>query len=127
MTDHGRNGKKKDVRVKIGRLPSDDVISRESHQTAQGKWGLRFEDLPPETSRRLGIQDENGVIVSAVQPGSPADLAGIRRGDVILEVNQETVDSVKDVKKRIAEAEDKDSLLLLVNRGNGKFFVGLTG
>jgi serine protease Do len=122
-----RNGKKKDVRVKIGRLPSDDLVSKEPHQTAQGKWGLKFEDLSPETARRLGISSQNGVIVSAIQPGSPADRAGIRRGDVILEVNQEPVNSVKDVKKYIAEAGEGNSLLLLVNRGNGKFFVGLTG
>ncbi len=75
----------------------------------------------------FGIKNDKGVIVSAVQPGSPADLAGIRRGDIILEVNQEPVDSTKEVKKQIAEAGEKDSLLLLVNRGNGKFFVGLSG
>ena len=122
-----RNGKKKDIPVKIGRLPSDGVTPEETHQTAQGKWGLMFEDLSPATAGRLGIKNDNGVIVSAVQPGSPADLAGIRRGDIILEVNQKSVESTKDVKKQIAEAGEKDSLLLLVNRGNGKFFVGLSG
>jgi serine protease Do len=122
-----RNGKKKEIPVKIGRLPSDGVIAEETHQTAQGKWGLMFEDLSPDIAGRLGIKNDKGVIISAVQPGSPADLAGIRRGDIILEVNQEPVDSTKDMKKQIAEAGEKDSLLLLVNRGNGKFFVGLSG
>ncbi len=122
-----RSGKKKDIPVKIGRLPSDGVTPEETHQTAQGKWGRMFEDLPPATAGRLGIKNDKGVIVSAVQPGSPADLAGIRRGDIILEVNQEPVDSTNEVKKQIEEAGEKDSLLLLVNRGNGKFFVGLSG
>jgi serine protease Do len=122
-----RNGKKKEISVKIGRLPSDGITPEETPQTAQGKWGLMFEDLSPDIAGRLGIKDDKGVIVSAVQPGSPADLAGIRRGDIILEVNQEPVDSVNDVKKQMAKAGEKDSLLLLVNRGDGKFFVGLSG
>jgi serine protease Do len=122
-----RNGKKKDIRVKVGRLPSDETVLSESHHSEQGKWGFALEDMDRRTAERLGRKDDRGVVVVDVQPGSPAALAGIRRGDIILEVNQEPVDSVRDVKKRIAGSDDKDSLLLLVNRNQGSFFVGLKG
>jgi len=122
-----RNGKKKDIRVQVGRLPSDETIPAESRHSDQGKWGFMLEDVDRATAERLGRRDDSGVVVVGVRPGSPADLAGIRRGDIILEVNQEPVDSVNDVNKQTAEAEDKDSLLLLVNRDRGSFFVSLKG
>ncbi len=121
-----RNGKKKNIRVKVGKLPPDNAMLAESHQSDQGKWGLTVEDMDSRTAERLGRKVDRGAVVVDVQPGSPADLAGIRRGDVILEVNQAPVDSVEDVKKQITGADDKDSLLLLVNRDRGSFFVGLT-
>jgi len=122
-----RNGKKKGIHVKVGKLPSDGATLAESQNSEQGKWGFMLEDMDRMTAERLGRRDDRGVVVVDVQPGSAAALAGIRRGDIILEVNQEPVDSVRDVKKQIAGADDKDSLLLLVNRDQGSFFVGLRG
>jgi len=122
-----RNGKKKDIHVKVGKLPSDGATLAESQNSEQGKWGFMLEDMDRRTADRLGRKDNRGVVVVHVEPGSPAALAGIRRGDIILEVNQEPVESVRDVKKQIAGADDKDTLLLLVNRDQGSFFVGLRG
>jgi S1-C subfamily serine protease len=60
-----------------------------------------------------------------VEPGSPANEAGIRQGDVIVEVDRHSVNSVNDIKEKIDESKDKDNLLLLVQRENGKFYVPL--
>ena len=84
-------------------------------------------NLETGTSDKLGLNHNRGVVVTAVQSGSPADLAGIRKGDIILEVNQSPVESVKEVKQHIAKSEDDNSLLLLVHRNQSNFFVGLTG
>jgi len=54
-----------------------------------------LDNLEPKTADRLGLNYNRGVVVAAVQSGSPADLAGIRKGDIILEVNQTPVESVK--------------------------------
>ncbi len=122
-----RKGEKKDIRIKIGILPSDGAGPNASHHPDQWKWGFTLEELAPAMTERRGLKNDEGVVVSRVQPGSPADLAGIQRGDIILEVNRKAVDSIKDVDKQIRKANDKDSLLLLVNRGKGSFFVGLSG
>lgn len=122
-----RNGKKKDVAVKIGELSSAEGSSESPGHTAQGKWGLMLEDFDSRSTRGSDRTVDHGVLIGGVQPGSPADLAGLRRGDIILEVNQTPVNSVNDVKKRIAGANGEDSLLLLVKRDEGSFFVGLSG
>ena len=111
----------------MGALSSEHLTPDKSNNPEQVKWGLMLDNLKPKTADRLGLKHDCGVVVAGVKSGSPADLAGIRRGDVILEVNQAPVDSVKAVKKHITKAEDNHTLLLLVNRNQRSFFVGLTG
>jgi serine protease Do len=64
-------------------------------------------------------------MVVGVQPDSPAAEAGMQPGDVLLQVNQQPVNSVADVKKAVAQAEEEQPLLLLVQRDRGSFFVAL--
>ena len=64
-------------------------------------------------------------MVVGVQPDSPAADAGLRKGDLIVEVNRQTVNSVAEVKENIKKSTDKDHLLLLVQRQDGKFYVPL--
>ncbi len=76
-------------------------------------------------AKELGLKADHGVVVAGVQPGSPADLAGIHTGDIILQVNRQPANSVKDVTDVIAKADDEETLLLLVKRDRGRFFVAL--
>lgn len=122
-----RDGKKKDLKVKVGRLPSESKEIEKAGLSEQDKWGLMLEDLQPGTVHRFGLDREHGVVVAGVRPGSPADLVGMQRGDIVLEVNQNAVDSVKDVKNQLDKVEDGDSLLLLVNRNRASFFAALKG
>ena len=65
------------------------------------------------------------MVVSAVAPGSSADDAGLRRGDVILEVNREPVKDLGDYRKAIKGAQKGKSVLLLVRRGDNTIFLAL--
>jgi serine protease Do len=81
------------------------------------------QELTPELGQQLGMEGAKGVIVTQVEPGSPADDAGIRRRDVILEVNQRPVASVKDFRAALGSG-DKGALLL-VRRGEAEIFVAV--
>jgi serine protease Do len=76
-------------------------------------------------ARQHGLTDESGVVVVGVQPGSPAERAGVQRGDLIREINRQPVQSTQDVRDAIAKAENQDSLVLLVKRGQGSLFVAM--
>jgi serine protease Do len=120
-----RDGKTQTVPVTVAKLPSDKVAREETSQTGQTQWGLQLQDVTPQMARQLGITDASGVIVAGVQPGSPAERAGVQRGDLIREINRQPVQSMQDVRDAIAKAENQESLVLLVKRGQGSLFVAM--
>ena len=85
-------------------------------------FGLRVQDLGPELAEQLGVAGEKGVVITEVENGSPGAEAGLRRGDVILEVNQKTVANVAEFRGAMSEQE---KALLLVRRGEATLFVAV--
>jgi len=120
-----RNGKEKHLAVVVGELSSDGPHFGKSAEPARGRWGLQLHELTPQLEEKFSLQADQGVAVVGVEPGSAAAEAGIRQGDVIVEVNRRTVASVDEAIEKIKKAEDKDHLLLLVQRQGGKFYVPL--
>ena len=120
-----RDGKKKDLDVTVGKMAADGTKLAEASQSGKAKWGLQLHELTEEIEQKMRLSADKGVVVVGVEPGSPADEAGIRKGDVIVEVNRHSVKSIDDVKEKIKNTKEKDRLLLLVQRQNGKFYVPL--
>jgi serine protease Do len=120
-----RDGKEKQLVVTVGKLSSDNEHFASSSDSSKGKWGMQLHELSPQIEEQFHLKADQGVAVVGVEPGSAAAEAGIRQGDVIVEVNRKVVASVGDVKEEIKQAEDKDHLLLLVQRQSGKFYVPL--
>jgi serine protease Do len=82
-------------------------------------------DLTPDIREQLQVpSDVKGAVVGQVQPGSPADDAGLSRGDVIEEVNREGVQSSADAKKALTSiANGKDALVLVWSHGGSTYRV----
>lgn len=115
-----RDGKAKTLNVTIAKLAEQDIAKVDDENTPQqSKWGLALRELRPEERAQMGLQEAEGVLVVGVQPNSSAAEAGVRAGDVILEVNKTRVTSVADVKNEIAKAESDTPLLLLLRRADG--------
>ena len=116
-----RKGEKKDLAVKIGERTRDSIASlgskRESATKEVGWMGITVQELTDELTKEFGYEDEEGVLISDVREGSPADEKGLRRGDLIQEVENKNVKSLKDYEKAIAATEDEDSVLLRIKRG----------
>jgi serine protease Do len=118
-----RNGKRKTMEIVVSKLV-DQTVALDESAMQKGKWGLALRDLQPEERERLGLEEKAGVLVAGVQPDSPAADAGVRSGDVILEVNRHPVTSVEELKKEVgAEFDDKPLLLLLHRADEGNRFV----
>jgi len=119
-----RNGTEQNLDVTIREL------AEEGEEVAQGEpggdYGMTVQPLTPEIAESLGLgEDLRGVVVSAVTPGSSADDAGLRRGDVILEVNRQPVSDVRSYQKAIKGVAAGKSVLLLVRRGENTIFLAL--
>ena len=114
-----RDGKELSLPLTIARLTEkgeEAVASATADATKRSRLGVVVEPLTPETARGLGAGDRHGVIVRSVQEGSPADLAGIRSGDVITEVNRQPMKSVEDLRRAVEQHQAGSALLLLVTR-----------
>jgi serine protease Do len=88
--------------------------------------GITVQDLTPEIARALGLEDTTGVVVAQVEKGSPADRAGINRGDVVQEVNHQLVESVDDFYRAMDKAKGQESILLLVRRGETSLYIAVS-
>jgi serine protease Do len=120
-----RNGKEQMVQVKVGEMVEEQRQAVVGGSTPGGGLGLAVQDLTPEVARSLGLSDTQGVIVSDVEEGSPADEVGMRRGDVILEVNQQKITNLQDYRVTLGRTGETKSLLFLVRRGDNTVYVAL--
>ncbi len=114
-------------------LPVTITASREAHLVPVSKqpgksgatpFGLSVRDLDPALAHDMGLGQSRGVVVYSVQPGSSADIAGLRARDIIVEVNRQAVASVDAYRHAIKAGGDK-AMLLLIKRHNKTVFVPL--
>jgi bifunctional DNase/RNase len=79
--------------------------------------GLTVQQMTPLLAKYFGLESSEGVLVSDVKPGSPAEGAGLKTGDVIIEVNGQRIKSVRKIKSIFKEIGEGERITLLVRRG----------
>jgi len=125
-----RDGKEVTKTVILGRLEDEEKQNEAAGAEDQGQQsainkalGMELSGLTDEARRTFKIKDSvKGVVVTSIDPGSPAAERGLRPGDVIEEVNRQAVESPDDVAKAIdtaKKASNKKPALLLVSNGEG--------
>ena len=118
-----RNGSTEDKTLALASL--DDKGTQTASNTSQGKarWGIGLTDASPDVRSELQLPDDvKGAIVTNVVPGSSADNAGLRQGDVILQVNRKDTKSAADVKSALSSVKEGDDALLLVHSNGGNTY-----
>jgi len=119
-----RDGQPKSFTVKIAKRDDGKVAARsEAPEKREEPFGLRVSGLTPEIAQRFNIRESSGVIVIDVQNGSPADEAGVRVGDIIKEINHQTVESVKDYSEALKKIPQDGAINLFIWRKNAGFLV----
>jgi serine protease Do len=121
-----RDGKERTLNATVGELASGksggEVEGEESK--ASSDLGLSVAPLTADAAKRYGLdEDEKGVVVTDVDEGSPAAAAELQPGDLITEVNREKVTTVSEFRAALDKATEKKSILMLVKRQGGSFFV----
>lgn len=117
-----RNGKKLKLNVSIAEMPKDVAsLSKEEPGAVQGDHALSGLTVQPVKPGET--QDGNGVVVTQLEPNSPAERAGLRPGDIILEVNRSGIRSVQDFEQIVSKLRTDSAALVLLQRGRGTIFL----
>jgi serine protease Do len=125
-----RDDRPTNVSVTLGDLNSTNSGETAGAPEHKGRWGLSLGDLDQNARQELQQDGANqgvnvhGAIVNDVVPGSPADNAGISRGDVIMEVDRKPMHSASDVAQALGNvAKGQDALVLVWSQGGSTFRV----
>ena len=121
-----RDGKKKNLTVTLGTLTDEEMESGSAHVDTVTKLGMAVQNLTEDLADRFGYQGLKGVIISDVESDSPAQLAGLRPGMLILEVNKKAISNTDEFLTVLKKANEKDSVLLLVQEENHTRYVVLS-
>lgn len=109
--------------VTVGELKEEEVVASAAEK---GDLGLTVQRVTPQVAESLGLEKAEGLVVTGVEPGSAGDEAGLRRGDVILEVDRKPVKTVAEYRKVVGEASKRGKgILFLVRRGESTLFLAL--
>ncbi|SFI61476.1 Do family serine endopeptidase [Aerobium aerolatum] len=118
-----RGGAKQQVEVELGQLPGDQASAAQQvpnpskSDTSLADFGLTV----------TGADDGNGLVVTDVDPASPAAERGIQAGDVIVAINSTAVTTADEVEKAVADASEagRNSVLVQISRNDANHFVAL--
>ncbi len=114
------DGKKVEKRqVVIVKDGKTQVYEGDGPMVRRGYLGVGLTDLTPELRSHFGVPEESGVMVSKVEPGSPAEKAGIKVGDILTSIDGKAVKSSWDVRGKIRDYDDGQQVPVEVWR-NGK-------
>jgi serine protease Do len=118
-----RKGKIERFEVKIGELKDDQEAALVAE--APPRLGMTVEELTPELAGNLGLTEGSGIVVVQVEDDSPAAAAGLRPGDVILEIDQNPVQNLDEFNSAIEKYKKGDTILLLAKRRGATVFLTL--
>ncbi len=127
-----RDKKTLNLEVEISEFPQDiamtlpDDSDEEPPEEDNTLAGMGVMDLTREIAKQLGLsRNEKGVVIVKVDPYSPAEDSGLKKGDVIQEVNKKKIKSLDDFNKIVHNIKKRDTALLFINRNGNKFYITL--
>jgi serine protease Do len=123
-----RDGKEKSISVILGQAPKDELHVLEyspEHKkfktysygfSSGGRIGVKVQDLNQQLGDYFGVKDAEGALVTEADEDGPAHKAGLRGGDVIVEVDGDEIDDVEELREEISDKEEGDKVKIKVIR-----------
>ncbi len=116
-----REGKERIINVKTEKMPDDEKI--EKAEVAKNILGIKVREMLP--SEKKNAFYKSGVVVTDVEPNSPADSAGIQENDIIFTINQKVIKSVNDFNQIVKKLRKGSIINLFLQRGNQTFYLAI--
>jgi serine protease Do len=119
-----RDNKQREVTAELGELPREQTARADEEPiVAPARLGFNVQNVTPELARQLGQDSPEGVVITQVDPNSAAYQAGVRRGMVIREVNQQEVSDTQAFRQAIEQSEQSKRVLLLVQGQQAALYI----
>ena len=99
----------------MARLVMNQIIKH--GEVRRGRLGIEMADLTPELAKKLGVNTLDGAVLAVVQPGSPADKAGIKEGDVVIALNGRPITHAAELRARLGLTAIGEEVEMRINRG----------
>jgi serine protease Do len=90
------------IPINMAHSVMDQIVTH--GKVVRGYLGLVPQDVTPEIAKQFGLSEPGGALIAEVSPDTPASRAGLKRGDVILKLNGEPVNSENDLRLRVSQA-----------------------
>lgn len=86
-------------------------------RVARGQMGIAFQAVTANLARALGLEKAAGALITEIEPGGPAERAGIRPGDVLLELNARPIGHARELARALARSKPGEEVALRIRRG----------
>ncbi|MFC2049470.1 DegQ family serine endoprotease [Chlamydiota bacterium] len=116
-----RDGKEMELNLTVAQLPNETAGPNLPAQ----KLGIQVQELTPELSQKLDLEDAKGVVITQVTPGSPAALSALKPGNLIMAVNRQKVANMAEFSAALSEAAKEGRVLLMIRQGDAIRIVAL--
>ncbi len=117
-----QDGKTKNMKVKLEKFPDQEAQVKDE---VRKSLGLTVRQLTPKIVKRFNIDHDEGVIIADVDQGSVAGDAGLKPGDIILEINKKPINTLANYSAVLEDVKPGDTALFLVKRGNNTIYAAL--
>ena len=121
-----REGEHKTFNVELSERPKTEQLAAAGRSDTLQQLGITVQNLTPDIAERFGYKNETGVIITDVDSGSLADLAGVAPGTLIVEVNRKAVKNTSDLEKALEVSQKEGYVLLLLKDTQTTRYLTLT-
>jgi serine protease Do len=118
-----RDGQRKSLTITIGALPDSPAERAAKASDEVESQGFTVRPLDADLAERLGLDEQQGVVVASVEPGSAAARAGLEAGMLIEQVNRTPVSSIAEFKQALKDGKDKTTLLRVKTGDHSRYVV----
>jgi serine protease DegQ len=106
------------IPVSLAKPVMEQIIA--TGQVVRGYIGVSYAELTPELVRVLDAKTDKGAVIGQVMPGGPAERAGLRRGDIVVAVNNKPTSDVTSLRNQISELPPGTRAPIRVARGSSE-------
>ncbi len=118
-----REGKLKELSMKVGLLGNESPVNTVMEKVHENNLGVQVSDIDAEIKAALGLEDDRGVVITQVQPGSLAQFNGLNKGDVLLKINNDEIKSASNFYSSIEKIDLQKGIRLTIKRKGGNIFI----